>query len=323
MAAMKLDCQRYINDYLAAHADGELTTRERNDADAHVRSCAECRRRLADERSLKALVRQYTPLERTPAEVRLRIRAALGEAAEPRFGNQRASEQTESESVSARIVAGMRRPQVWAPFAVAASLIVILTIFAGHAVNRFHAPTIGPAPAFDLAVDRYRYFDRDFIANVPGRRYSEGDYAWVISTAGDDQGPVIDDVARSYREAGMPDDVFDLSAAGFDLVGGRIDKLLDGRPVTYTYYDRLGGALLDIRFRDTMAAPIGAVSWLGMQSFYEYHGFSICLTQYPSGHFVSIMITRLPLDQFIRDIATADSGGYGTAGVASLDPRYR
>jgi hypothetical protein len=114
-----------------------------------------------------------------------------------------------------------------------------------------------------------------------------------------------------------------LSAAGFDLVGGRIDKLPDGRPVTYTYYDGRGGALLDIRFRDTMAAPIGAVSWLGLQSFYQYRGYSICLTQYPSGHYVSIMITRAPLDQFIGDIALTDSRGDGTAGVASLEPRYR
>jgi anti-sigma factor RsiW len=321
MAAMKLDCQKYIDDYLAAHADGELTTRERNDADAHVRVCAVCRGRLADERTLKALVRQHSPLTRTPAEVRLRIRAALGEVAEPGFSSQRASE--DAESVSARLLAGMRRPQVWAPFAVAASLIVILTIFAGRAGNRYQGPTVGPAPAFDLAVDRYRYFDRDFIANVPGRRYSEGDYAWVIDTAAGDQVPVHDDLSRAYREAGLPDDVFDLSAAGFDLVGGRIDQLADGRPVTYTYYDGRGGALLDIRFRDTMAAPSGAVSWLGLQSFYEYQGFSICLTQYPSGHFVSIMITRLPLDQFISDIATTDVGGSGTAGVASLDPRYR
>jgi hypothetical protein len=56
-----------------------------------------------------------------------------------------------------------------------------------------------------------------------------------------------------------------------------------------------------------MSAPIGAVDWLGTRSFYIYKGYTICLTFYPAGHFVSILVTRMPIRQLLRDVASTDT----------------
>jgi hypothetical protein len=55
-----------------------------------------------------------------------------------------------------------------------------------------------------------------------------------------------------------------------------------------------------------MAAPVGAIYWLGFHSFYQYHGYSICLTFYPTGHFVSMLVARTPVAHLIREVALAD-----------------
>jgi hypothetical protein len=168
--------------------------------------------------------------------------------------------------------------------------------------------------AFDLAINKYLQFSREFQPNVPPEAYSGGDgmlYAWVMdrnSVQGvADNGPESDDISRSYRNADMPDDLFDFSAAGYRIVGGRVDHLPDGRGVTYTMYQGDAGQIVSLCFSDsTMAAPVGAVDWVGMRSFYSYKGYSICLSFYPTGHFVSILVTRMPVEQLLREVANTD-----------------
>jgi hypothetical protein len=137
-------------------------------------------------------------------------------------------------------------------------------------------------------------------------------YAWVeerkpIRHVADDS-PDSADIARSYHDVNMPDDLLDLSADGYHIAGGRVDRLRDGTLVTYTMYQGSQGEILSLCFSDaTMAAPIGAVEWLGMRSFYSYKGYSICMSFYPTGHFVSILISRTPVQQLLREVASIDT----------------
>ena len=106
----------------------------------------------------------------------------------------------------------------------------------------------------------------------------------------------------------MPDDLLDLSPVGYHLAGGRAETLLDGRPITYTLYTSDARAILGIAYPDAaMAAPIGAINWVGMRSFYEYRGYSICMSFYPAGHFVSILVSQMPVSQLLNDVAAADA----------------
>src|SRR5208282_2036873 len=114
----RLDCGTYIENFLSAHADGELTGDELRAADEHLAGCAECRARFEEEVALKKVLREHLGTLKTPATVRDRLLAALNAA--------------ESEPAPAPRVtpirggsrAGWMRPRVWVPTAIAALLIL-------------------------------------------------------------------------------------------------------------------------------------------------------------------------------------------------------
>jgi hypothetical protein len=56
-----------------------------------------------------------------------------------------------------------------------------------------------------------------------------------------------------------------------------------------------------------MAAPVGAAYAAGVHSFYDYMGYSICLTFSPTGHFVSILVSRQPLQQLVWAVTLAET----------------
>lgn len=326
----KLDCREYISQYLAAHVDGELTAQEQHCADDHLAKCSACRARLAEERSLKALIRREAGIVRTPPDVRMRIRAALGDVAETTFHREpnRAASASREDTVirdgSARHRTGAAfsgltrssRNRLLAAVGGAAMLVVAIGIFANRGVPRGGTAATQVVPAFDMAIGKYLAMERNFKPNVPPEAYTNTDgavYAWVqnrepverIATSATD---TFDDVSRAYREMSMPDDLLDLSPAGYRLAGGRAETLSDGRPITYTLYTSDSGAILSIDYPDAaMAAPIGAVNWVGMRSFYEYKGYSICMSFYPAGHFVSILVSQMPVSQLLNDVAAADA----------------
>ncbi len=313
-----MDCREYISEYLAGHADGELAPLARRAGDEHVAGCPICRAQLIENRALKAMVRQSAGIVKAPADLKARIRTALDQA-------DRANDAPWDTRLAAfaaiprRIGERLRAPIVWAPAGIAAAIAIALMIAIGS-VNHRQAAAIPPVPQFELAIARYHDFQREFVPNVPAEAYSDGDstlYAWVMNrdpvrrvAADEAQTDAFDDIARSYRSANMPDDLFDLTQAGYEIAGGRVDRMADGRPVTYTLYTGRAGQIVSLCFSDpTMAAPLHAVNWLGMRSFYEYKGYSICLSFYPTGHFISILISRMPVTQLMRDIAAADLSG--------------
>ncbi len=310
-----MDCQEYISEYLAAHADNELTAQERRAAEDHLAGCPVCRAQLAEERALKALVRQHVGIVKTPADVRRSIRAALAEVSERGFlaWNRRdsfgaiASPRRAAEPMDKRL-ARLNRPWMWA--SVAASIVVLVVLIAGLDMFSRRASSGILVPAFDNAIIKFARFERDFEPNVPLDAFSDRDgilYAWMVDRDSLTQlSDKVDDVARAYREADMPADIYHFEQSGYGLAGGRLERLSDGRPVTYTLYQGYQGNILSICYKDArMAAPVGAVYAAGVHSFYDYMGYTICLTFYPTGHFVSILISRQPLQQLVWAVTLA------------------
>jgi len=321
-----VDCLEYISEFLTAHADNELSPSQKSAGEAHIAGCEQCRSRLIGERALKQAIRQQVRLNRAPAELRLWIRAALNETPFPATstpagigGSHRSAQRSHAlsrrEGVQPSATRRLHRTRIWISIGVTASLLLVLTMLTGRFVRPPEAAAHESVPAFDLAINKYQQFSREFQPNVPPEAYNNGGdgvlYAWVMDRNSvqrvADDGPESDDISRSYRDADMPDDLFDFSAVGYHIAGGRVDRLPDGRPVTYTLYQGDVGQIISLCFSDsTMSAPVGAVDWVGMRSFYSYKGYSICLSFYPTGHFVSILVTRMPVEQLLREVANTD-----------------
>ncbi len=312
-----MDCREYISEYLAGHADGELAPLARRAADEHVAGCPICRAQLIEERALKAMVRQGAAIVKAPADLKSRIRGALDEA-DRRAAAPWTARLIEFLAPVRALGSRISEPLVWAPASLAAAIAAAIWI-ALAVPQHDSVATIPPVPEFELAIDRFKQFQHEFVPNVPAEAYENETgavYAWVINrdpvhrVADEADSDAFNDLARSYRSANLPDDLFDFMQAGYMIAGGRVDRLADGRPIAYTLYKGMAGQIVSLCFHDpTMAAPIGAVNWLGLRSFYEYKGYSICLSFYPTGHFISILITRMPVMQLMRDVAAADPSG--------------
>ncbi|MGC2277872.1 MAG: zf-HC2 domain-containing protein, partial [Candidatus Binatus sp.] len=65
-----MDCATYIDKYLSAHVDGELSADELREVEDHLAGCVNCRARFAEERAVKALLRERAAMRRTPPIVR-------------------------------------------------------------------------------------------------------------------------------------------------------------------------------------------------------------------------------------------------------------
>lgn len=303
-----MDCREYLVGFLSADADDELDARERALADEHIRGCASCRLRLASERALKAAIRAHAQRAKAPADVRFRIRAALGEMKGSAAIAHADSARTRIGGAPARRLRATRRWYVAAP-AVAAALILVTVLFAGRTRPPVHTPPHRPIPQFDLAIREFARMADDFEPNVPIDAFNSRNgiyYAWVVSNTNRQPDERLD-LSRSYSELNMPADLYNFDDSGYRVSGGRFDHLADGRAVSYTLYRGPDGALMDICIRDPrMDLPDGAVYWLGMHSFYRYRHYSLCVTWDPAGRFVSILVTHQPLINLVRDVMLAD-----------------
>jgi hypothetical protein len=307
-----MTCDKYIEHFLVLHADDELIGRERRAADDHVASCTPCRLKLKDERSIKAFIGHQGQIIRTPADVRLRIRAALGELAEPPFataqrdGSRRASGRF-------RVAARTKELRVILPVAAALAFIIFGLAVPVHFHQQRYTP---PTAAFDLATAKFDSLSRNFRTNVATAAASQGDgafYAWVVDRDSANRAEEeAADLMEAYREINVPEEIYDFDAAGYGLYGGRIEELPDGKPVTYTLYRGEKGDILSLCMpAPDFSAPIGARYWAGTHSFYEYRGHSISLSFHPDGHFISILVSRESLADLLNDVALADAASSG------------
>jgi hypothetical protein len=283
-----VNCEEYIINYVSAHADDELTPEEEGAVARHLGSgpqdgCAACRARLAEERLIKTLIRRQAATVKAPEEAQARIRAALDHIDRGRVPRR----------IGIAVVRELRRPRTWAPLAAAAMLFVV--VWAGGLLPGMHrgaAPTdtgvssIPAAEALDQAVYSYETFETAFRPTVPS-----GSLA---------------DIAMAYGEAEMPDTMWNFQYAGYGVVGGRIDQLPDGKPVTYTLYHGRNGDILCTRYKASdFAVPPGAVGDMHGHLLYDYKGYSLCLTVSEQGHFICVLTTNEPMDELRHDISLA------------------
>jgi hypothetical protein len=199
------------------------------------------------------------------------------------------------------------------PVVATAALAFFVAISLDGFGNRVPVVQVPPTPVFDLATASYDGLARGFTPNVAtesARRSDGSDFAWVIDR---DSGRRVDDdeatdLARVYRDAGVPEEVYDFSAAGYGLYGGRIDQSVDGWPITYTVYRGEKGEILSICMHAPgFSAPVGASYWAGTHTFFRYKGHGLCLTFSPSGHFISILVSDEPVTNLLRDVTRADA----------------
>lgn len=283
-----MNCEEYIANYLSAQADGELTPEEERAAAEHLGrgpgdGCAACRRRLADERLLKMLIRRQAATIKTPEELHARINAALDRL--DRAGRPR--------RIGVAVMRELERPRTWIPLAAAAVLIVALFVGGGmprmDRRMRTHGTGVSSIPAteaLDEAVYSYETFETAFRPNVPS--YS------------------LAAIATAYGGAEMPDLMWNFQFAGYAVVGGRIDRLPDGNPVTYTLYHGRNGDILCTRYKASdFAVPPGAIGEHNGHLFYEYEGYSLCVTVSEQGRFICVLITSEPMNQLRHDVSLA------------------
>jgi hypothetical protein len=283
-----VNCEEYITNYLSAHADGELTPEEERAVAEHLGNgpsdgCAVCWARLGEERQLKMLIKRQAATVQTPQELRARIDAAL----------DRLDRGLGARWVETAVVRELARPRTWIPIAAAAVLVVALFVGGGPpGIPRGTRPpgngvsAIPASDALDEAVYSYETFETAFRPNVPSHSLAA--------------------IATAYGEAEMPDLMWNFQFAGYGVVGGRIDRLPDGNPVTYTLYHGRNSDILCTRYKASdFAVPPGAIGEIHGHLLYKYQGYSLCVTVSEQGRFICVLTTSEPMDQLRHDISLA------------------
>ena len=241
---------------------------------------------------MKSLVRIGAGIVETPSPVRARLLALLAEEAARGEGALGVDSGAHRGPTRERGLRALRRPAVWIPMSVAATLLLAfisvrsLGLFPHDQVNVVYRQ--GGSPEFDTAVAYLEKFDNGFEPNVPSDTYG--------------------DIAGAYLDAHMPGYIWNFNGSGLTLIGGRLDRLPDKRLATFTFYKsaRTSDSLLCVRYQVRgFNPPRGAVHQMGSHLFYNYNGYSICYSYSPVGRFVCVLITRQPVKQLLESVEYA------------------
>jgi hypothetical protein len=137
-------------------------------------------------------------------------------------------------------------------------------------------------PDFDLAIANYQQSLTNFRPNVPSSS--------------------IGTVLTAYIEDGMPSYMWDFGPQGYRLVGGRLEHLPDGTPVTYTWFrGTKAGVMCMFRQTSGFQAPDALHAERDHFLFYRYRGYSVCLINVGGyGDFLSVIVSPMPMKQFMR-----------------------
>jgi Putative zinc-finger len=261
----------YIQDYLAAHADGELAGDELRAAEEHVAGCAECRELLAAQRALKRTLRENAASVTAPAALRARMAAVLD--AEDAAAREAAREAAPAR----RAPSAIPRARIWIPAAIAALLIVAFI------ADRRHRTTEPRVPTFDAEIQELETFKRHFEPNVPSDSPAH--------------------ISEAYLNHNMPGFIWDFHEAGYRLVGGRLDHMPDGRPAAFTFYRSGTDAILCTYLEIAGFSPaVKPIEEAVVHEFYRYRGYSICVTKVAKDNFYCILISRRPMQEFVQVI---------------------
>jgi len=207
----------------------------------------------------------------------------------------------------------LKRAQYLAPAGFVAIVLIATTVVFRATLRNLSGESVidfQPAvPTFDFAISRFRQLSEGFAPNVPAEAFTRDNgayFAWVEeSNQLRHVSAELPDISSSYEKMQMPPEFCDFTLAGYELAGGRVDRLPNGEPVTYTLYRGPTHSLLSIGLKQRINVPEGG-SWFDTHALYSYRGYSICLTIYPAGHFTSIIIAHTTMVELLRDIATSD-----------------
>jgi Putative zinc-finger len=279
-----MDCGTYIEKYLSAHVDGELTPDELREAEEHLAGCVNCRARFAEERAVKALLRERAEMRRTPPMVRGSILAAL-DAIDSREANSGLASNGNRTGGVDRGRRSVRRAALWAGVPVAFAAIAVFAFIMLHGGGNGPAPAHA-IPPFDIAIDHYEQFVNRFEPNIKSTTPA--------------------DLSDAYLDHQLPGFVWNFQHAGYKLRGGRIDRLADGTSVAYTFYSGDTGSVLCTFMKSHgLQLPDGEIQEMNGHHCYRYRGYSICLS-YPPGGFICILVSRRPMKDFMQDVADSE-----------------
>jgi anti-sigma factor (TIGR02949 family) len=199
-----MDCDR-IRTLLDAYLDGELGRDDAKIVDRHLQHCRACRGRLDANRALSAGVRSHATYRSAPSALRTRIRAAIAEAPVP--------QQTP------RWRQRFRRldPSRWLPMSGAVAGAVLTTAALTFTVTVQLAGVSQEQRMIDQLVSGH---SRAVLTSHQ------------IDVASSDQHTVKPWLSSKLD---FSPNVADLAAAGFPLLGGRLDYIND-RPVAVLVY---------------------------------------------------------------------------------------
>ncbi len=163
--------------------------------------------------------------------------------------------------------------RVTSPLWVAASLLLVVSFRATYR-------GLAPVPELDLAIDGYERAMTAFAPNVPSGSVGE--------------------VLTAYVEHGMPSYMWDFGPEGFKLVGGRLDQLPDGTPVSFTLFRKQqSGVMCVFKPISGFVPPSKAHDKRGGMLFYRYRGYSVSLINLGNyGSFISVIVSPMPLRPF-------------------------
>jgi anti-sigma factor RsiW len=233
-----LDHRHYIERYLGAAEEDELSAPERRTVLDHVTNCEQCRIVLAFENNTRELVQKNLRVVRAPDALRQQIAASLD-----------AADRAEARTPRTRTLVSRSIPI--AAVALAATLAAIIFNF-----NFRMQPTDNPA--FDAAIASYVDSEKQFVPTVGVKSSDELAIALI-------------------NQFGVPL-VWDFSAIDLTSRGGRIDKLPDGNPFAYSLYKGAKGSLLCIITRkEGFHFPPGDKVVKGIH-LYSYRGYSVAAT---------------------------------------------
>lgn len=243
-----MDCER-TRPLLEIDGDGELDLVRHLEIEAHVRSCAACAAIAADLQARRSALRDSLPRFRAPARLVERVRMDAGLAS--------------ANAAPAPGARPLRLFQSWRIVALAASLVAALVL--GYAWGAARTRTNA---LFEEAIAQHV------------RSLQEHHLTDVAST---DQHTVKPWFAGRVD---FSPPVVDLAAAGFPLIGGRLD-LLDGRPAAALVYGRRQH-VVNLFLWPAGAAPIAARD-------FESHGFNA--TSWTQGDFDCLAVSEIPASE--------------------------
>jgi len=202
-----MSCQE-IRGLLHAFLDDELDPVRSLSVQSHLDACPVCARELADQRSLRVVLRDESLYYRTPEGLENRVRAALASQGAIGRGTVRPA--------AGRALLGMR--WAWLPAGVAAALLAVTVV----TIGRF-----GTAPPGSIADDS---LGQEVVASHVRSLMA----SHLTDVPSSDQ-HTVKPWFNGRLDFSPP--VKDLAGEGFALIGGRLDYLA-GRPVAALVYQR-------------------------------------------------------------------------------------